>query len=94
MEEFMLPCLNKQLFGIDCPGCGAQRAFLLIFQGEFSAALKMYPAIYSIIPLIFFLFVNIFIKFKNDWLLKIGLIIFNVIVIIVAYVFKMSHFYH
>lgn len=94
MEEFMLPCLNKQLFGIDCLGCGAQRALLLVFQGEFSAALRMYPAVYSLILLTFFLIANLFVKFKHDWLLKTGLIVFNAVVIIAAYAFKMSHLYN
>lgn len=94
MEEFMLPCLNKQIFGIDCPGCGAQRAFLLVFQGEFNAAFKMFPAVYSLIILIFFLILNLFVKFKNDWYLKIGLIIFNAAVIITAYIYKMNHFFN
>jgi hypothetical protein len=94
MEEFMLPCLNKQIFGIDCPGCGAQRAFLLVFQGEFNAAFKMFPAVYSLIILISFLIVNLFVKFKNDWHLKIGLIIFNAVIIIAAYIYKMNHFFN
>ncbi|WP_424493412.1 DUF2752 domain-containing protein [Salinimicrobium sp. GXAS 041] len=94
MEEFMLPCLNKQLFGIDCLGCGAQRALLLVFQGEFSAAFKMYPAVYSLLFLTLFLIVNLFYKFKHDWYFKIGLIFFNALVIIVAYAVKMSHMYN
>ncbi|WP_189606291.1 DUF2752 domain-containing protein [Salinimicrobium marinum] len=94
MEEFMIPCLNKQIFGIDCPGCGAQRAFMLVFQGEFNAAFKMFPAVYSLIVLISFLIVNLFVKFKNDWLLKIGLIIFNAVIIIAAYIYKMNHFFN
>jgi len=47
----MLPCLSKQLFNIDCPGCGLQRSLLFIWNGEFLAALKMYPAIYFLILL-------------------------------------------
>lgn len=91
MEEFMLPCLNKQLFGLDCLGCGAQRAFLLVFKGEFAAALKMYPAVYSLLLLVFFLILNLFYKFKNDWSVKAGLIILNAAIIIGAYIFKLGH---
>ncbi len=47
----MLPCLSKQLFNIDCPGCGLQRSLLFIWNGDFLAALKMYPAIYFLILL-------------------------------------------
>ena len=90
----MLPCLNKQLFGLDCPGCGAQRAFLLIIKGEFSAAFQMYPAVYSILLLVLFLIVNLFLKFRHDWIFKFGLIIINVVVIAGAYIIKMSHVFN
>lgn len=93
MEEFMLPCLNKQLFGFDCPGCGAQRALLLVFKGEFSAAFAMYPAIYPLILLLFFVALNFFVKFRRAMLIKTGLIIVTATVILVSYYFKMEHFF-
>lgn len=93
MEEFLLPCLNKQLFGIDCLGCGAQRALLLVFQGEFAAAWKMFPAIYSILFLLAFVMTNLFVQFKNAFIIKISLIILSAFIIIAGYIFKMSHFF-
>lgn len=90
MEEFMLPCLNKQIFGIDCMGCGAQRALFLVFKGEFMAAFKMFPAIYTILLLLLFLLTNLFLKFKGDWYVKAGLILLNALIIIGAYFYKMS----
>ena len=90
MEEFMLPCLNKQIFGFDCLGCGAQRAFVMVLKGEFAAAFKMYPAIYTIYLLLVFLGVNLFFKFKGDWWVKVGLIVLNAVIIIVAYFHKMQ----
>ncbi|WP_029034927.1 DUF2752 domain-containing protein [Salinimicrobium terrae] len=90
MEEFMLPCLNKQLFGLDCLGCGAQRSLVFVFQGEFGAAFKMFPAIYPILILLLFLFINLFIKFKGDWFIKIGLIVLSALTLIGAYFYKMS----
>jgi len=62
----MLPCLNKKLFGVDCMGCGLQRAIALIFQGEFVAAFQMYPAVYGLITLFLYVGLNIFFKFKNS----------------------------
>jgi hypothetical protein len=43
----MFPCISKTLFGIECLGCGFQRAFVLLLEGNFEAAFIMYPAIYS-----------------------------------------------
>ena len=49
LEKYMIPCMNKQLFGFDCPGCGMQRALALILKGEFVDAFFMFPAIYTLI---------------------------------------------
>ena len=89
----MIPCLNKQLFGFDCLGCGAQRALLLVFQGKFSAAFAMYPAIYPLLSLLFFIVLNFFVKFKKAMLIKTVLIISTAKIIIVSYFFKMEHLF-
>jgi hypothetical protein len=88
LEDYMLPCLNKKLFGIECFGCGMQRSLFLVFQGEFLAAFKMYPAIYTIFLLGLFLLYNHFIKFKYDYKIKMGLVFLNVIIIVVSYFIK------
>ncbi|WP_233530611.1 DUF2752 domain-containing protein [Gelidibacter salicanalis] len=87
-EDFMLPCLNKQLFGLECLGCGIQRATLLMFRGDFVLAFKTYPAIYTLILLALFLIFNLIIKFKYDYGIKIGLISLNVIIIVVSFLIK------
>ena len=91
LDDFMLPCLNKTLFGIDCLGCGIQRSISLIFQGQFVAAYKMYPAIFTLFILAIFLIFNLFIKFKHDYKIKMGLIILNVIIVVISYLFKITH---
>jgi hypothetical protein len=88
MEEYMLPCLNKKLLGIECLGCGMQRAIILIFQGEFAAAFHMYPAIYSLIALLICIGINIFFKFKHSNKIISGLAIITVTTIIISYAIK------
>lgn len=87
----MLPCLNKKLFGIECLGCGMQRATALFFRGEFLAAFKIYPAIYSLLLLAVFLILNLFLTFRFAEKIKLGLIILNIIIIVVSYVIKMLY---
>jgi hypothetical protein len=94
MEEYMLPCLNKQLFGLECYGCGSQRAMLLLFNGEFIAAFKMFPAIYSTLFLLIFVLFNMFYRFKYDFNIKIGLILISALIIFLNYVMKMIHFFN
>ena len=74
-EDYMLPCINKKIFGIECLGCGIQRATVLLFRGEFIAAFKIYPAIYTLLLLLLFLIFNLFVKFKYDKIIKFSLII-------------------
>ena len=43
LEDYMVPCINKKIFGVECLGCGMQRATALLFSGQFEAAFKIYP---------------------------------------------------
>lgn len=89
LNNYMLPCLNKEIFGIDCPGCGIQRAISLILEGNFIAAFKMYPAIYSIFLLIGFLGFSLFFEIKNSFKIKLHLLYLNAGIIIISYIIKM-----
>ena len=88
-EEYMIPCLNKKLFGFECLGCGLQRSVSLLFHGEFIAALKMYPAIYTLIPLFLLIGINIFYKFKNANKIINLLAIASVSIIIISFIIKL-----
>ena len=89
-NDFLLPCLNKSLFGIDCLGCGIQRAFVLLLKGEFTDAFKMYPAIYTLVLFAFFLFINLKKKFKNSKKIIISFAIINLLIIVISYGIKMK----
>ncbi len=92
LEDYMVPCINKKIFGVECLGCGMQRATALLFSGQFEAAFKIYPAIYTIFLLLAVIAVNFFIKFKFDYQIKNGLILLNAIIMVVSYFIKMNHF--
>lgn len=94
MEEFLLPCLNKEIFGLECYGCGGQRAALLLFNGKFMEAFFMFPAIYPLLILLIFVLFNLFFKFKYDYAIKIGLILFVAAVLMINYLYKMFHFFN
>lgn len=93
IEKYMIPCINKQLFGLDCLGCGTQRAFLLILNGEFTAAFKMFPAIYTTLLLFLFIAFHIIDKSRAYHKIIIGLAITNAIIMIIAYIYKLTNAY-
>lgn len=88
IEDYMLPCLTKKMFGIDCPGCGLQRAALFLLQGDFVAAFKMYPAIYPILLLFSFLLINNFFTIKYANKIVITLMMSSVFMILANYILK------
>jgi len=84
----MIPCLSKTLFGIECLGCGFQRAVLLLLKGEWSAAFAMYPAVYSMLAM--FLSIFYLIPQKTTFT-TIGLritIVINLIFVFGGYIYK------
>ncbi|WP_298778349.1 DUF2752 domain-containing protein [uncultured Polaribacter sp.] len=86
----MLPCLNKKLFGIDCLGCGFQRAVVHLIKGNFSEAFNTYPAIYTLVLLLLFFLINIKMKFKNGKKIIITLAFINLLIIMISYFIKMK----
>lgn len=92
MEEYMLPCINKSFFGIDCFGCGTQRAFVLLMKGEFVAAFDMFPAIYT--SLLFFVFLGLHLVDKSRSYHKIVILlaIINAVIMVTSYFYKLFNF--
>ena len=90
-DDFMLPCMNKSIFGFDCLGCGTQRALLLILKGEFVEAFYMFPAIYTTILFIFILAINFIDKSRNYHKIIIGLALTNAVIMVVSYIYKYSN---
>ena len=87
-KEYMLPCLNKKLFGFECMGCGLQRSVSLLIHGDFLAAFKMYPAIFTLIPLVIMIGVSFLYKFKYSNKIINSLAIATVLIIIISFIIK------
>ena len=91
IEDFMIPCVNKTLFGVDCLGCGTQRALVLILKGEFIEAFYMFPAIYTTILFFIILGLNFIDKSRNYHKIIISLAIINAVIMIVSYIYKLTN---
>lgn len=88
IEDFMLTCPSKKFLGVECLGCGAQRAIVLVFEGKFAEAFQMYPAVYTL--LLFFLtlglsFIDKKRKYSNILMILVGI---NLIIMIIGYLYK------
>jgi hypothetical protein len=88
IEDFMLTCPSKKFLGVECLGCGAQRAVVLVFEGRFSEAFQMYPAVYTV--LLFFVILGLsFIDKKRKYSsVLMTLVVINLVIMVVSYVDK------
>ena len=91
MEKHSLPCYYKKIIGLDCPFCGAQRAFIEILHGNFHQSFSLYPAMFPILFMMGFLLIHITMEIKDgNKILKI-LLIFNVSIVLISYIIKLFH---
>ena len=88
IDDYMLPCLNKSIFGKECMGCGIQRSAVQISKGNFIEAFYLYPAIYPLALLFIVIAIDYFKPIpKSDLIIKI-LVVISLATIIINYIFK------
>jgi hypothetical protein len=88
IEDFMLPCPSKKFLGIECFGCGTQRAMVLVFEGRFAEAFHMFPAIYTLLLFLGFVALNFTDKKRNYGQVLIFLAIVNSLIMVFSYFYK------
>ena len=89
LEKFQLPCMHKFITGIDCPGCGMQRAIIALLRGNLVESIKMYPPLIPITIMLVFLWAHTVFKFKHGAKMLTYLFVINVIIIIVNFLYKL-----
>jgi len=92
-EDFMLPCPIKKFFGIECFGCGTQRAIVMVFEGRFAEAFHMFPAVYTLLLFFATVGLNFVDKKRNYGTLLVILAAVNAVIMVVSYFYK-HHFSH
>jgi hypothetical protein len=95
LQNHLIPCPFKYLTGIDCPGCGFQRAVVALFQGQWQNSFLLYP---PTIPLLLFFMYGIadaFFKLDNDkGTLKKSLFVPVAAIVLISYSIKIWGIYH
>lgn len=82
--------MNKKIFGVECLGCGTQRALLLVCKGDFTAAYYQFPAIFTTLLLVCVLGLHFIDKARNYNKCIIWLAIGNAIIMIISYICKIN----
>jgi hypothetical protein len=86
----MLPCMSKQLIGLDCPGCGIQRSISFLLEGNISDSFLIYPGLFPGIFLFFFLIFDWFKDIRNGEQIKLWATMITIGTILTSYFIKMA----
>ncbi|MFS4431142.1 DUF2752 domain-containing protein [Chryseobacterium sp. GVT01B] len=88
IDDFMLTCPSKKFLGIECLGCGAQRAIVLVFEGKFYEAFQMYPAVYTLLLFLLTLGLSFIDKKRKYSNILMIMVVINLIIMIIGYIYK------
>lgn len=93
LENHLLPCAYKQLFGIECPVCGSQRALIALLRGDVMESIILYPALIPTIILITSVIIQILFKFNSGWKIIRIMLKADFAIIMVSYIYKLIFVY-
>jgi len=89
LEARLKPCSFKEAVGIDCPGCGLQRAIIELLKGHLWESFLLYPALMPVMAMIVFLFLHLIFKFRTGAFILKVMFIFNASIIFLHYIYKL-----
>lgn len=71
-SPLVMSCVFYDTTGLECPGCGGQRALKALLRGEFIEAFYFNPLIYLYLPMLILLSIGVVEVYiiKNEWFVK------------------------
>ena len=88
LEGHAMPCVYKKYFGMDCPGCGMQRAIIELLRGNVIQSLYDYPACIPLMLMVLFLGLHILFHYRNGARIVQWMFILNACIIFFNYIYK------
>jgi len=77
------------MFGVDCPGCGMQRAFIALLRGDLVTSLKYNASLIPFLITIFYTIGHLIFSFRNGAKYIVILFSVTVSVLVVNFVIKL-----
>jgi Protein of unknown function (DUF2752) len=88
LHNHMLECTSKKYLHIECPGCGLQRSFIALLQGNFMQSLQLHPATIPLMATIIITALHLIFKFNNGAAYIKTLFIITAILTAIFYIYK------
>lgn len=88
LEAHMQPCIYKQGIGIECPGCGSQRALIALLKGNIWESIQLFPGLIPMLFLFVFLILHLVFNFKNGAAVLKYIFIGDIAIISIDYIIR------
>jgi hypothetical protein len=90
LEEHMAACSFRSHFGIDCPGCGMQRAAISLLKGDIVESFHYNPGLLPVLFMFVFTVLQVIFHFKNGGKVLVWGYVLTVAVLFTNYILKLS----
>jgi len=90
LKSNMLNCPSKKFLHIECPGCGFQRSFIALMEGDFIRSFQLFPALIPFIIVWVFLLLHLIFKFKHGAFIIKFLFLFCAIITMFSFGIKVA----
>ncbi len=89
IEQHQMPCSYKEFFGVECPGCGMQRAIIALLKGNVLESIQTYPPLLPLIAMYVFLVLHLIFRFRKGAKILLYMFIVTVALIVGSFAWKM-----
>ncbi len=77
------------MIGMDCPGCGMQRAFIALLKGDLIESIKLNASLIPFLITIFYATGHLFFSFRNGARYIVISVIVTTLILMVNFVIKL-----
>ena len=89
LSNHLLTCPLKACTGMDCPGCGMQRAIIKLLEGDLQGSLQMNPSALPILFMLIFLMLHLKFQFKHGARILTILFVLSSIILMTNYIIRL-----
>ena len=86
-----LACPVKQYLHISCPGCGMQRSFIALLEGDAAVSFQYHPATVPLLGFFLFAVLQLILKFEKGNKIIVYSYLFVAAIIVCNYIYRIVY---
>lgn len=88
LENHLFTCLFKANLGIECPGCGTQRALIALLKGNLSESFGYHAGLIPFLATLTALVIQLFVKHEKGGKVVMWLFIITTCITFIQYIIR------